>query len=135
MKNELKQIEKALNQVETNMLEDFKRMKRHIGIMYFFNDYELQPDSYRDITDPLFKMPTVEEITAVVNDLIKCGYSKTDICGFMGVIPDKTKDKTKWLRKWMNDGSISYCHWQVLLSLAGKKFIANIIPETGWSHN
>ena len=135
MKSELNKMEEVLNKVESHMLDDFKRMKRHIGIMYFFNDYESQPDSYRDIVDPLFRMPTSEEVVEVVNDLIKCGHSKTDICNYLGVIPNNTKDKTKWLRKWMNDGSISYCHWQVLLSLAGKKFIGNIIPETGWSHS
>ncbi len=116
-------------------MEAFRKMKRHVGIVYFMNP--IRHDSYKNIDDPDYRDPTNEEVSEVINTMIFIGYSKTDIARMLG-LRTASKDKTKALRKWCDGepdetSSIPYSSWVHLLVLAGKTCLHNVVPEEGWS--
>ena len=119
---------------ESEIIEIFRKMKRHVGIVYFMNT--LKHDSYRDIDDPNYRDPTNAEVIEVIDTMVYVGHKKTDIARLLG-IKTTSKDKTKVLRKWC-DGEpeamsvIPYSSWVHLLILSGKKCLYNVVPDTGW---
>lgn len=122
---------------EQEVMESFRKMKRHVGIVYFMNT--LRHDSYRDIDDPNYRDPTNAEVVEVIDTMAFLGFKKTDVAKLLG-IRTASKDKTKTLRKWCEGepdaiSSIPYSSWVHLLVLSGKKCLVNVVPEEGWTRN
>ena len=122
---------------EHEVMECFRRMKRHVGIVYFMNPAKL--DSYRNIDDPKYRDPTNAEVIQVIDTMIFIGHCKTDIARMLG-LKTASKDKTKVLRKWCDGGldevsSIPYSSWVHLLVLSGKTCLYNAVPEDGWTRS
>jgi len=119
---------------EQEVMESFRKMKRHVGIVYFMNN--IKHDSYRDIDDPEYREPTNVEVIEIIDTMAFLGFKKTDVARLLG-IKTVSKDKTKTLRKWCEGdpdavSSIPYSSWVHLLVLSGKKCLYNVVPEKGW---
>ena len=119
---------------EQEVMESFRKMKRHVGIVYFMNN--IKHDSYRDIDDPKYREPTNAEVIEVIDTMAFLGFKKTDVARLLG-IKTVSKDKTKTLRKWCEGepdavSAIPYSSWVHLLVLAGKKCLVNVVPDEGW---
>ncbi|ABZ76312.1 hypothetical protein Shal_1746 [Shewanella halifaxensis HAW-EB4] len=120
---------------EHEVMESFRKMKRHVGIVYFMNT--AKHDSYRNIDDPNYREPTNAEVAEVIETMIFIGHTKTDIARMLG-IKTVSKDKTKVLRKWCDGeptdtSSIPHSSWVHLLVLSGKICLYNAVPEEGWT--
>ena len=75
---------------EQEVMESFRKMKRHVGIVYFMNT--LRHDSYRDIDDPNYRDPTNAEVVEVIDTMAFLGFKKTDVAKLLG-IRTVSKDK------------------------------------------
>lgn len=104
---------------EQEVMESFRKMKRHVGIVYFMNT--LRHDSYRDIDDPNYRDPTNAEVVEVIDTMAFLGFKKTDVAKLLG-IRTVSKDKTKTLRKWCEGESDAVSTIPYSLFLVGSPF-------------
>lgn len=72
--------------------------------------------------DPNFELPSKEVLNEVVNLILKRGYTKADICAFLGMSSERNRTLNYWLKE-TSEKQISKSHWFCLSQLAGLTFI------------
>ncbi|MEC6816821.1 hypothetical protein VXS05_17530 [Photobacterium toruni] len=106
---------------------DCELVYQHVAMVHFSNDSLNQPDSYRNIDDPDYKVPTPEEITDVVNYLAKI-HSKTILSKMLGIF--EPKDPNRKINKWCKgESKIPYTAWRLMLIFAGRIVQVNQVTQ------
>ncbi|RJX65824.1 hypothetical protein DZ860_20910 [Vibrio sinensis] len=102
-------------------------VSRHCALVHFMNHHIDRPDSYRSIDDPLYREPTAEEITEVIDHLAEI-HSLGVVSKQLGL---KSKSNpTRTLNRWKSgENEIPYPAWRLLLVLDGRVVEVNRIPD------
>lgn len=100
---------------------------RHCALVHFMNHHIDRPDSYRSIDDPLYRDPTAEEITEVIDHLADI-HSLGVVSKQLGL--RSKSNPTRTLNRWKSgENEIPYPAWRLLLVLDGRVVEVNRIPD------
>lgn len=129
------------NETQVKIREDYDHeidmSSRHCALVHFMNNHHSRPDSYRSIDDPLYRDPTIEEITEVIDHLAKV-HSLGVVAKQLGL---KSKSNpTRSLNRWKTgESEMPYTAWRLLLILDGRVVEVNRIPDADgskpWQYN